>query len=159
MTGWVVSVDMSESAHTHVFLIPPSPPHLCLHPPRHSPDCSLVRLPPGVRSLRLALPPRGRWSCSGWSAAAGGAVSCGHRDWMIAKPRSPLWTTRVPTRDVIPACDGLLSRSDRLECREPRCPALLFSLERERLERCEGLKQNESKVITYIYNILSQWWL
>lgn len=137
-----VTVGISKIIHRKTYL-PLSPPHLCLHPPRHSPDLSVVRLLPLVHLLHLSLPPRGQSEWSGRSAAAGEAVFCCHLDWMIGKPQSPLWPTQAPNRDGIPAYDGPLSRSAWLESREPRCLALPFSWERERLVHCGGLKLYE----------------
>lgn len=122
------------------FFIPNSPPHLCLDPPRQSPHSSEVCPLSWANLPRLSLPPSGQSGCSGWSAAAGEVLFCGHRDWMTGKPQSPLWPTRVPNRDGIPAYDGPPSRSAWLESRAPRCQGLPFSWERERLVHCGGLK-------------------
>lgn len=145
LTKWLVRVDISQSVQkwTHILLIGLSPPHLCLLPPRHSPDCSTERLLSGVCLFRLSVPPRGQWGWSGWSAAAGGAVFCGHQDWRIGRLQSLPWPTQAPSRDGIPAYDDPQSRSAWLESQEPRCLSgmELFLLERERLEHCGGLKQ------------------
>lgn len=129
----------------YILLNPLSPPHLCLHLPRHSPDCSAVRL----CLFRLPVPPRGHWSCCGQSVPSGGAVFCGPQDWRIGRLQSLLWSIQDPNRDGIPVYDGPRSQSAGMESREPRCPALSgtepFSGERERREHCGGLKQNEMK--------------